>query len=147
MQEPTHHTEQPEENLTQAPEENTPSSLFSNGGFVIVLIAVALFITLITWSVSFATLFFGAVGTFLSVGSCALNHQDFSFKGKKLHTFEDENWAYFAIRALIGGLFGTALTLLAIGHITDATHWSVIAVLSIFGGFIFDTLMFKKLNK
>lgn len=132
--------EQTTENTTYQPPKET---LFSSGTFVIGLIVVGLFVTLITWSVSFAALFFGAVGTMLSVASCSLDHQNLRFQLKRDCSFNDENWAYFAIRAVAGAVFGTATALLAVRDFAN-THWAAIAVLAIFGAFVLDHLLFKR---
>lgn len=132
------------EQRTESTSYNPPQeTLFSSGTFVIGLIVVGLFVTLITWSVSFAALFFGAVGTILSVVSCSLDHKNLRFQTKRDVSFNDENWAYFAIRTVAGAVFGTATALLAV-HDFAHTHWSIIAVLAIFGAYVLDTLLFKR---
>ncbi|WP_159990691.1 hypothetical protein [Pelistega ratti] len=120
------------------------TSLFSNGSFVIVLIVLGLFIALITWSVSFSGLFFGAVGTLLSVASCCFDHHHLRFKSSQdLPKLEDENWAYFLMRALVGSVLGTATALFAL-HSIEASPWANIAVLSMAGAFVFDYILFKR---
>lgn len=121
----------------------TSESLFSSGSFVLALIIVGLFVALITWSVSFAGLFFGAIGTLLSIASCCLDHERHGFKPRGYKTFSDENWAYMAIRAVAGAVFGTATTLLAVRDF-EQTHWAVIAVLAMAGAYVLDTLLFKR---
>lgn len=136
------------ENIPEQHTENTSyeapkETLFTSGTFVIGLIVVGLFVTLITWSVSFAALFFGAVGTMLSVASCCLDHKNLRFQVKRDISFNDENWAYFAIRAVAGAVFGTATALLAVRDFAN-THWAAIAVLAIFGAYVLDNLLFKR---
>lgn len=135
--------ETPEQLTEQGSETSSAPSLFTSGTFVMGLIVVGLFITLITWSVSFAALFFGAIGTFLSVASCSMDHQNLRFQPKKDCHFTDENWAYFLVRAVAGAIFGTATALLAI-HDFENAHWATIAVLAIFGAFVLDHLLFKR---
>ena len=54
----------------------------------------------------------------------------------------DENFAYLALRAVIGMLTGTALYLIAFQNV--AAPWAAIAALSMFGGLIFDRLLFGR---
>ncbi len=133
----------PEQHTENTTYESPKETLFSSGTFVIGLIVIGLFVTLITWSVSFAALFFGAVGTMLSVASCSLDHKNLRFQIKREVSFNDENWAYFAIRAVAGAVFGTATALLAVSDFAH-THWATIAVLAIFGAYVLDTLLFKR---
>ncbi|NOL50265.1 hypothetical protein [Pelistega europaea] len=118
-------------------------SLFSSGTFVLALIVIGLFVALITWSVSFAGLFFGAVGALLSIASCCLDHDNLRFKPRHSRSFTDENWAYIAMRAVAGAVLGTATTLLAIRDF-EQTHWAAISVLAIAGAYVLDTLLFKR---
>lgn len=135
--------ETPEQVTEQSSETSSAPSLFTSGTFVMGLIVVGLFVALMTWSVSFAALFFGAIGTFLSVASCSMDHQNLRFQAKKDCHFTDENWAYFLMRAVAGAVFGTATALLAIRDFENA-HWATIAVLAIFGAFVLDHLLFKR---
>ncbi|ETD69168.1 hypothetical protein V757_09190 [Pelistega indica] len=130
------------ENTTQTEVANHPSP-FSNGTFVIALIIIGLFILLVTWSISFTALFFGAFGTFLSVATCFLDHQNFRFRSNGNCKLSDENWAYLATRAVFGALFGSATVLLVIGNHGHA-HWSAIAGLSTVGAFLIDFIVFKR---
>ncbi len=134
-----------EQNTTSNTEPSPPAdSLFKSGGFVIALIVFGLFATMITWSVSFLALFFGAIGALLSVATCLMDHSKLAFRAKQdVMSFEDENWAYLAMRAVFGMIFGTAVTIFVHINVSDSIHWSGIAVLALFGGFIFDRLAFK----
>lgn len=125
------------------PSNTTGESLFSSGSFVLTLILVGLFVALITWSVSFTGLFFGIVGALLSIASCCLDHTNLCFSPRRYREFSDENWAYIAIRAVAGAVFGTAIALLGL-HNFEQTHWATIAVLAIFGAYVLDTLLFKR---
>lgn len=119
-------------------------TLFSNGTFVIVLIVFALFIALITWSVSFLSMFFGAIGALIMVAKnclCKQSELRFVTMGEGCCP-NDENFAYLALRAVIGMLTGTALYLIAFQDV--AAPWSAIAALSMFGGLVFDRLLFPK---
>lgn len=136
---PSEHTTTNETESVRRPAD----SLFNSGGFVIALIVFGLFTTMITWSVSFLALFFGAIGALLSVATCLMDHGNLCFRSKQNVNLEDENWAYLAIRAVFGMLFGTALTILVHINIADTTHWASVAVLALFGGFVFDRLVFK----
>lgn len=138
------HTPAEQTNSTETETIQRPAeSLFTSGGFVIALIVVGLFITMVTWSVSFLALFFGAVGALISVATCLMNHSTLSFRSKEGISLEDENWAFLAMRAVFGMLFGTAVVLFFGVNTADTIHWSNIAVLALFGGFIFDRLAFK----
>ncbi|CAM5180417.1 hypothetical protein OURE66S_02556 [Oligella ureolytica] len=134
-------TETDKEALNAAPKK----TIFSNGGFVIALIVFALFIALITWSVSFLSMFFGAVGALIMVAKGCLTNQSelrFAALGEACCRLSDENFAYLALRAVIGMLTGTALYLIAFQNV--AAPWAAIAALSMFGGLIFDRLLFAK---
>lgn len=138
----------PQMNTTEPTPESTPfqpptHSFFNSGGFVIALIVFGLFTTMITWSVSFLALVCGAFGAMLSVATCLMNHSKLCFKPKQNLNLEDENWAYLAIRAVFGMIFGTAVTLFAHINLVDSTYWSSVAVIALFGGFVFDRLVFK----
>ena len=131
--------------------DNTPlntapkKTLFSNGTFVIALIVFALFIALITWSVSFLSMFFGAIGALIMVAKNCLTDQSnlgFATIGEGCCRLGDENFAYLALRAVIGMLTGTALYLIAFQDV--AARWAAIAALSMFGGLVFDRLLFAK---
>ena len=52
---------------------------FSNGSFVIGLIVFGLFTALITWSVSFIAMFFGALGSIISIATRLFDHQHCRF--------------------------------------------------------------------
>lgn len=120
-------------------------TLFNNGSFVIALIVFALFIALITWSVSFLSMFFGAVGALIMTAkNCLTNDTEFRFANadNDCCRLSDENVAYLAIRAVIGMLTGTALYLIAFQNVS--APWAAIAALSMFGGLIFDRLIFGR---
>ncbi|MDO5667421.1 MAG: hypothetical protein Q4G44_06315 [Alcaligenaceae bacterium] len=120
-------------------------TIFSNGSFVIALIVFALFIALITWSVSFLSMFFGAVGALIMAAKgCLTNDTELRFvhTGSDCCRLSDENFAYLAIRAVIGMLTGTALYLIAFQNV--AAPWAAIAALSMFGGLVFDRLIFGR---
>ena len=137
---------QTEQTPVQESELSSPpaDSLFKSGGFVIALIVFGLFATMITWSVSFLALFFGAIGALLSVATCLMDHSKLSFKSKQgIISLEDENWAYLTMRAVFGMIFGTAVTIFVHSNLVDTIHWSHVAVLALFGGFVFDRLVFK----
>lgn len=126
---------------------NTPpkKTIFSNGTFVIALIVFGLFIALITWSVSFLSMFFGAIGALIMVAKGCLTNQSelrFASLGDACCQLSDENFAYLALRAVIGMLTGTALYLIAFQNV--AAPWAAIAALSMFGGLVFDRLLFAK---
>lgn len=142
----------PTENNTTAPEtdkevvDTTPKkTIFSNGTFVIALIVLALFIALITWSVSFLSMFFGAVGALIMVAKSSLTNPSelrFAALGEACCRLSDENFAYVALRGVIGMLTGTALYLIAFQNVS--APWAAIAVLSMFGGLVFDRLLFAR---
>lgn len=120
-------------------------TLFSNGTFVIALIVFSLFIALITWSVSFLSMFFGAVGALIMAAkNCLCNDSELRFAqvGSDCCRLSDENFAYLAVRAVIGMLTGTALYLIAFQDV--AAPWAAIAALSMFGGLVFDRLLFGR---
>lgn len=120
-------------------------TLFNNGTFVIALIVFALFIALITWSVSFLSMFFGAIGALIMAAkNCLTNDSElrFAYASKDCCRFSDENFAYLAIRGVVGMLTGTALYLIAFQDV--AAPWAAIAALSMFGGLIFDRLIFGR---
>lgn len=118
-------------------------SIFSNGMFVLVLIAFGIIGLLISWSVSFITLFFGMLGTVVSVGTCSFSNSDLAFSKSKLPRFRDENYVYLAARAVIGAVSGTAIVLMTIQHVQ--VHWSHLAVVSLFGAFAVDQIVFKRI--
>lgn len=119
---------------------------FSNGGFVIGLIIFGLFTALITWSVSFIAMFFGALGSIISIATRLFDHQHCRFTSAPTNskTIEDENWAYFAIRAIFGTLFGTAAYVIVIMGTSNDTPWAAVATLAAFAGLLFDKILFKK---
>lgn len=120
-------------------------TLFNNGTFVISLIVFALFITLIAWSVSFLSMFFGAIGALIMAAKgCLTNDAEFRFAQAEgaCCRVSDENFAYLAIRAVMGMLTGTAVYLIAFQDVS--APWTAIATLSMFGGLIFDRLIFSK---
>ncbi len=120
-------------------------SLFSNGGFVIGLIIFGLFTALITWSVSFSAMFFGAIGSLLSVASCFFDHEHLRFtRSDGSCKLEDENWAYLVIRAVFGMIFGTAAYVFTFQGVLSDTSWAAVATIAVFAGFIFDYLIFKR---
>ncbi len=130
------------QDLLQAAPKKT---LFSSGTFVIALIVFSLFITLITWSVSFLSMFFGAVGALIMAAKnclCQDSELRFAEVGGACCRLSDENFAYLALRAVIGMLTGTALYLIAFQNV--AAPWAAIAALSMFGGLIFDRLLFGR---
>lgn len=135
----------PETNVTSETSSTYTSteSLFTSGSFVLALIIVGLFVALITWSVSFASLFFGVIGTLLSIASCCFDHTNLRFKPRHHSRFTDENWAYIAMRSVAGAVLGTAVALLAIRDFEQA-HWATIAVLAIAGAYVLDNLLFKR---
>ena len=119
-------------------------SLFSNGGFVIGLIIFGLFTALITWSVSFSAMFFGAIGSMLSVATCFLDHEHLRFsRADRNCKLDDENWAYLVIRAVFGMIFGTAAYVFTFQSVLADTHWAAVATIAAFSGFVFDYLLFK----
>ncbi|PJX23808.1 hypothetical protein CAP48_12065 [Advenella sp. S44] len=119
-------------------------SLFSNGGFVIGLIIFGLFAALITWSVSFSAMFFGAVGSMLSVATCFLDHEHICFsRSQGKCKLDDENWAYLVIRAVFGMIFGTAAYVFTFQSVLSDTSWAAVATIAAFAGFVFDHLIFK----
>ncbi len=120
-------------------------SLFSNGGFVIGLIIFGLFTALITWSVSFSAMFFGAVGSLLSVASCFFDHEHIRFaRSERNCKLDDENWAYLVIRAVFGMIFGTAAYVFTFQGVLSDTSWAAVATIAAFSGFLFDYLLFKR---
>lgn len=120
-------------------------SLFTNGGFVIGLIIFGLFTALITWSVSFSAMFFGAVGSMLSVATCFLDHGNIRFaRSERNCKLDDENWAYLVIRAVFGMIFGTAAYVFTFQGVLSDTSWAAVAVIAGFSGFLFDHLIFKR---
>ncbi|ETF02097.1 hypothetical protein W822_15230 [Advenella kashmirensis W13003] len=120
-------------------------SLFSNGGFVIGLIIFGLFTALITWSVSFSAMFFGAIGTLLSVATCFLDHEQLRFaRAGRDCKLDDENWAYLVIRAVFGMIFGTAAYVVTFQGVLSDTSWAAVAAVAAFSGFVFDQLLFKR---
>ncbi len=145
-------SENPTDNNTTTPETdeqlvNTPpkKTIFNNGTFVIALIVLALFIALFTWSVSFLSMFFGAVGALIMIAKDSLTNPSelrFAKLGEACCRLSDENFAYVALRAVIGMLTGTALYLIAFQNV--AAPWTAIAVLSMFGGLVFDRFLFAK---
>ncbi|WP_193086741.1 hypothetical protein [Advenella sp. FME57] len=135
---------------SQAAPDDTPAgkspgkSLFSNGGFVIGLIIFGLFTALITWSVSFSAMFFGAIGSMLSVATCVLDHEHIRFsRAERNCKLDDENWAYLVIRAVFGMIFGTAAYVFAFQSVLSDTSWASVATIAAFSGFVFDYLLFK----
>ena len=143
-------TNPPEENPQavpgSAPAGKPPGkSLFSNGGFVIGLIIFGLFTALITWSVSFAAMFFGAVGSMVSVATCFLDHEHIRFaRAGRNCKLDDENWAYLVIRAVFGMIFGTAAYVFTFQSVLSDTSWAAVATIAAFSGFLFDHLLFKR---
>lgn len=136
-------TEQSTEKQDTVDTATPKKTIFSNGTFVIALIVFVLFVALITWSVSFLSMFFGAVGALIMVAyNCLTNSAEFRFAALSdaCCRLNDENFAYLALRAVIGMLTGTALYLIAFQNV--AAPWSAIAALSMFGGLIFDRLLF-----
>ena len=119
---------------------------FSNGGFVIGLIVFGLFTALITWSVSFIAMFFGALGSIISIATCLFDHQHCRFASvpENNKAIEDENWAYFAIRAVFGTIFGTAAYVIVVQGASGDMHWAAVATVAAFAGLLFDKILFKK---
>ncbi|NLY64167.1 MAG: hypothetical protein GX070_04325 [Alcaligenaceae bacterium] len=119
---------------------------FSNGGFVIGLIVFGLFTALITWSVSFVAMFFGAIGSVISIACCLFDHAHCRFTSApaKNQAIEDENWAYFAIRAVFGAIFGTAAYVIVFQNAATDTPWAAVATVAAFAGLLFDKIIFKK---
>ncbi|WDU51408.1 hypothetical protein [Taylorella equigenitalis] len=117
-------------------------SIFTNGTFVLGLIIFGILGLVISWSVSFTTMFFGMVGTIVSVGTCSLSNSELEFSKSKLPRLRDENYVYIAIRSVIGALSGTALVLMTIQHVQ--IHWSHLAVVSLFSAFAVDQIVFKR---
>ncbi len=131
-----------------AQKRGTGKSLFTNGGFVIGLIIFGLFTALITWSVSFSAMFFGAIGSLLSVATCFLDHERNGFAiASKDCKLEDDNWAYLVVRAVFGMIFGTAAYVFAFQGVLSDTSWAAVATVAAFSGFLFDQLLFKRSRK
>ncbi len=141
----THPSESAQAAPDGAPAGKPPGkSLFSNGGFVIGLIIFGLFTALITWSVSFSAMFFGAIGSMLSVATCFLDHEHIRFaRAERNCKLDDENWAYLVIRAVFGMIFGTAAYVFAFQSVLSNTSWAAVATVAAFSGFVFDYLLFK----
>lgn len=140
---PTQNTDEAEGNDKDILKATPKKSLFSSGTFVIALIVFALFVALITWSVSFLSMFFGAIGALIMTAKNCLTKDSelrFASAGEGCCRLSDENFAYLALRAVIGMLTGTALYLIAFQDV--AAPWAAIAALSMFGGLIFDRLIF-----
>lgn len=119
---------------------------FSNGSFVIGLIVFGLFTALITWSVSFIAMFFGALGSIISIATRLFDHQHCRFTSipENNKALEDENWAYFAIRAVFGTIFGTTAYVIVIQSTSGDLHWSAVATVAAFAGLVFDKVLFKQ---
>ncbi len=119
---------------------------FSNGGFVIGLIIFGLLTALITWSVSFIAMFFGALGSIISIATRLFDHEHCRFASVPANNkaIEDENWAYFAIRAVFGAIFGTATYVIILQDTSSGTPWAAVATLAVAAGLLFDKILFKK---
>ena len=91
-------------------------------------------------------MFFGALGSIISIATRLFDHQHCRFTSAPTNskTIEDENWAYFAIRAIFGTLFGTAAYVIVIMGTSSDTPWAAVATLAAFAGLLFDKILFKK---
>lgn len=126
---------------------NQPAkSHFGNGMFVIALIVFALIVLALTWSVSFTSMLFGAIGALLSIALCVfVNHDNFNFEAHCDCKPNEENLVYLAVRAVVGMISGAAVT--AIVFVSIVPNWHLIAVVALFAGLIVDRLLFPRLRK
>ncbi|AIL32516.1 hypothetical protein [Basilea psittacipulmonis] len=134
-----------EQNTVNQVEER--QTVFSNGGFVIALMVVALMVLIVTWCVSFTAMFFGAMGALLSMVTKAfVSTTEPGFKPvcscAKTVPF-DERMAYLLVRAGLGMIFGTAGYVLAFTTLLGAVSGSVVIVMALAFGFVFDRIFFK----